>query len=148
MTERDQCRPRLTIISCLSRVPRVLFVSCLGRWEAEAGVADASLRVRICEHWYSRVDVVVDLDARLLRVGADDASDVLHDAPFELHREDEEGSIERRTVESFADVRTNGNDQQRGPSGVTLRESIAARLAVAPSLPWSDTGESPTSWSR
>jgi len=126
----------LTVFSCLSRVPGVLLVSCVGRWEAEAGVADASLRVRICEHRYCGVHVIVDLDARLVGVGSDDASDILHDTTFELHWEDEEDSIERRTVESFADVWTGGNNQQGRPVGgdpqrVDRRTSgFGAELAV------------------
>ncbi len=54
----------------------------------------------------SGVDVVVDFDIGLAVRGPQDPADVLHDPPAECEREGEKQGVQRRAIESFAQVGT------------------------------------------
>ena len=72
-------------------------------------------RMGVGEDWHAGINVVVDLDAGLARIGTEHPTHVLHDPSFELHREHEEDSVQRRAVEPLADVWTGSNGQERWP---------------------------------
>ena len=95
-----------------------------GDVEAEACVRGEALGVHAIEDGDASVDAVVELDAMLSLMGAEESSDVLDDSALERQREGEEQRVELGPVEAF-------------PSAVTHMVSASGRPS-SPLLPTND----------
>ena len=83
--------------------------------EAEAGVGGQALGVHPVKDRDPPVDVVVEFDAVLAFVGAEEATDVLDHSSFEGEREGQEQGVELWPVESLAEVGASGDENDTRP---------------------------------
>jgi hypothetical protein len=95
---------------------------------AQRKVARGSFGQRRREHADLHVVVVVDLGAALSGEGSEHPADVLDEAALESDGRGKEEGVQRWTVESFADERAGGDDEQGGRRAfrVESRESLFA----------------------
>ena len=97
--------------------------------EAEAGVCGQAFGVHPVKDRDPPVDVVVELDAVLSFVGAEETKDVLHHSSLKREWEGQEQRVELWPVESFAEVGASGDMRVVGDSKRRSHRAEAAGRA-------------------